>query len=69
MSHRLLDRKLDNALATGAQVIASANPGCLLQLGAGLRQRKSPVRVVHVVDLLAEAYQKAGGGVDHRLSE
>ncbi len=58
MSQELLERKLHHALATGAQVIASANPGCLLQLGAGLRQRRSLVRAVHIVDLLAEAYQK-----------
>jgi glycolate oxidase iron-sulfur subunit len=54
-SRRLQQRKLDNALATGAEVIATANPGCLLQLQSGLRERGSAVQVKHVVELLDEA--------------
>jgi glycolate oxidase iron-sulfur subunit len=54
-SRRLQQRKLDNALATGAQTIATANPGCLLQLQSGLRERGSAVQVKHVVELLDEA--------------
>ncbi len=50
----LRERKLAHALATGAEVIATANPGCLLHLQAGLRARGSPVRVEHVVTLLDE---------------
>jgi glycolate oxidase iron-sulfur subunit len=60
MAGALLDRKLDNALETGAQVIATANPGCLLQLQAGARGRGADVRVRHIVDLLDEAEQRAG---------
>ncbi len=58
-SQTLLERKLDNALATGADTIVTANPGCELQLQAGLRQRKAAVRVRHIVDLLDEAYGRA----------
>lgn len=54
-SRRLQQRKLDHALVTGASVIATANPGCLLQLASGLRERNSPVRVAHLVELLDEA--------------
>lgn len=54
-SRQLQQRKLDNALATGAGVIATTNPGCLLQLQAGLRARGSNVQVKHVVELLDEA--------------
>ncbi|HEY3111183.1 MAG TPA: heterodisulfide reductase-related iron-sulfur binding cluster, partial [Chloroflexota bacterium] len=54
-SGQLQRRKLDRALATGARVIATANPGCLLQLRAGLRERGSDVQVRHVVELLDEA--------------
>jgi glycolate oxidase iron-sulfur subunit len=54
-SGQLQARKLENALATGAQVIATANPGCLLQMRAGLKERGSDVRVAHVVELLDEA--------------
>jgi glycolate oxidase iron-sulfur subunit len=53
-SRRLQQRKLDNALATGADVIATANPGCLLHLQAGLRERGSRMEVKHIVQLLDE---------------
>ena len=56
MSMRLLDRKMDAVNATGAEIIATANPGCLLQLRAGVRVRGGKQRAVHVVELLDEAY-------------
>ena len=37
------------------QIIVTANPGCLLQLRAGLAERGSPVQVRHIVELLDEA--------------
>ena len=54
----LQDRKLDHLAATGAAVIATANPGCHLQLENGLQARGGPpARVAHPVVLLAEAYR------------
>jgi glycolate oxidase iron-sulfur subunit len=61
-SQRLLERKLANALETGADVIVSANPGCIMQLAGGLRAKGAkgrPVQVVHLMDLLDEAYRQA----------
>ena len=57
-SAKLLARKLDHLAATGAAVLASGNPGCLLQLEMGMRRdgRFAGVRVCHPVELLAEAY-------------
>ena len=60
MSDRLLDGRLDQIRETGADVVATANPGCMLQLERGVRQRGMNVRVCHVVDLLAEAYRSGG---------
>ena len=57
MSQRLLTRKMQHALATGAEVIISTNPGCMLQLQAGVRGAGAPVRVAHLVDLLDAAYR------------
>jgi glycolate oxidase iron-sulfur subunit len=59
-SAKLLARKLDHIAASGAAVVATGNPGCLLQLEQGLRAdpRLSHVRVCHPVELLAEAYQR-----------
>ncbi|HLH21256.1 MAG TPA: (Fe-S)-binding protein [Chloroflexota bacterium] len=54
-ARRLQQRKLDAALATDADVVATANPGCLLQLRAGLAARGSRVQVRHVVELLDAA--------------
>jgi glycolate oxidase iron-sulfur subunit len=44
--------------ATGASVIVTANPGCMLQLQAGVRLHGSGQRVMHVVELLDLAYRK-----------
>jgi glycolate oxidase iron-sulfur subunit len=57
MAGRLLERKVDHVLSTGASVVATGNPGCLLQVMNGLRERGANVRVAHPVTLLAEAYR------------
>lgn len=59
MANALLARKLANAAATGASVIATANPGCLLQLQAGVARRGEQTLICHVVDLLDEAERRA----------
>jgi len=46
------DRKVRNVLATAPDIVASGNPGCLLQLRSGLRLAGSPVPVVHLVELV-----------------
>jgi glycolate oxidase iron-sulfur subunit len=70
LSSRLQERKLDRALATGAQVIVTANPGCLLQLESGLARRGARgVRVRHIADLLDETYRRGGAAAkDRRVS-
>ena len=61
MSLRVLDDKMDDVASTGAETIATANPGCMMQLEAGLRRHKLPGRVVHIVELLDESYRAEGG--------
>jgi glycolate oxidase iron-sulfur subunit len=57
MSRRILDEKMDDLLATGAELVVSANPGCQIQLEAGLRARgRTDVAVRHLAELIAEAY-------------
>jgi glycolate oxidase iron-sulfur subunit len=63
MSRRLLARKIANIMASGATCIASANPGCTLQLQAGLRAAGRPIEVVHPVELLDRAYRAEGFSV------
>jgi glycolate oxidase iron-sulfur subunit len=57
LSMSMLKRKMDLAAATGAEVILTANPGCLLQLRAGARMFGRGQRVAHVVEILDQAYR------------
>ncbi len=57
MSAALLERKLGHLAATGAEVVATGNPGCAVQIEAGLRRRGATARVEHPVSLLAAAYR------------
>jgi glycolate oxidase iron-sulfur subunit len=56
MSERLGQRKLNNILATGADVVATGNVGCILQIARMVKERGSPIQIVHPVDLLDQAY-------------
>jgi len=55
MARRLLDAKLTRIAESGARVVAAANPGCLLQIAWGCRERGLDVTIVHPVELLARA--------------
>jgi glycolate oxidase iron-sulfur subunit len=57
MAAQLGNRKLDNAMATKADILITANPGCHLQLAGGLRRRGSSIRIRHIVEMLDEAYR------------
>ncbi len=59
MAMQILEKKMETAAHTGASIIATANPGCLLQLDAGARLFGKAQRVVHVVELLDQAYSSA----------
>ena len=56
MADRLLRRKIEHVLASRAEAIVTSNPGCILQIEKGLRDRGSPVRVLHLVEVLDRAY-------------
>lgn len=55
LSDRILERKIDALLRTGADVVATVCPACLMQLGYGLRRRGARMRAVHLVELLTRA--------------
>jgi glycolate oxidase iron-sulfur subunit len=57
MAGELLNRKLRHIRSTGATIVATGNPGCLLQLINGARSQGLRLRVVHPITLLAEAYR------------
>jgi glycolate oxidase iron-sulfur subunit len=57
MARDLARRKADNIVATGADCVVLANPGCEFQIAAELRRRGSKIKVVHLADFLAMASQ------------
>jgi glycolate oxidase iron-sulfur subunit len=58
MSRQILEHKMEAVEATGATIIATANPGCMLQLIAGVRLHGAKQRVMHVVELLDLSYRR-----------
>ncbi|MBM3217738.1 MAG: 4Fe-4S dicluster domain-containing protein [Candidatus Rokubacteria bacterium] len=56
MAARLLARKVGHVESTGAQAVVTANPGCILQIQQGLRERGRDVAVLHLVEILEKAY-------------
>jgi glycolate oxidase iron-sulfur subunit len=55
LAEQLLERKTARILETGASIVATGNPGCLLQIAKGLRERGAAIEVLHPVELLARA--------------
>ncbi|HZD18408.1 MAG TPA: (Fe-S)-binding protein [Actinomycetota bacterium] len=56
MSDALMREKAQAIASTGADVVASANPGCTMQIRAGLRAMGSMLEVLHPVEILDRAY-------------
>jgi glycolate oxidase iron-sulfur subunit len=60
MSQAVLQEKLTHVRDTGAAILATGNPGCQMQIGAGARQGGIALRVCHPIELLDESYRCAG---------
>ncbi len=60
ISRQLLEAKVTDIAATGADVVVVANPGCHMQIASGIRQAGLDIRVLHLVELLDEAYAAEG---------
>ncbi len=52
LSRKVLDRKMDNLARTGAELLVTSCPACIIHLSYGVRKRGLPVRVCHVSELL-----------------
>jgi len=70
MARRLLDRKVANIAATGAEIVAMGNPGCMAWIDTGLRSAGISTRVMHTIEVLDEAFGSirpaAAEASDHR---
>jgi len=60
MSRSILNEKLSHIRACGAEVLATGNAGCQMQIGAGARLEGLDLRVCHPIELLDESYARAG---------
>jgi glycolate oxidase iron-sulfur subunit len=62
MARAVLDLKLASFAAASPVpgIVATGNPGCLMQIGAGVRAAGLPIRVVHPVELLDQSYRVGG---------
>lgn len=62
MARAVLDLKLESFAAAEPipEVVVTGNPGCLMQIGAGVRAARLPIRVAHPVELLDESYRIGG---------
>lgn len=60
LSRRVLDEKLCNLKNSGAQVLATGNAGCQMQIGAGALLSGIDLKVCHPIELLDLAYEQAG---------
>lgn len=65
-SMRVLDSKMDAIRETGANVVATANPGCLMQMQYGAQRDDMPVKVKYITDLLDESYRLESNGASVR---
>ena len=54
ISSEILKKKLDNIEASGADILVTDCPGCVMQLSGGLDKRNSQIEVFHLVELLAQ---------------
>jgi len=60
MSQRVLKEKLDHVRETHASVLATGNPGCQMHIGAGACLSGMKLRVCHPIELVDQAYERAG---------
>jgi len=56
LSERILNRKMEMIKNSGVSAIVTTNPGCILQLQAGIRQQGLDIQVLHIATLLSKAY-------------
>jgi glycolate oxidase iron-sulfur subunit len=60
MSQRVLQEKLDHIKSTRAGILATGNPGCQMHIGAGACLSQMELKVCHPIELVDQAYERAG---------
>ncbi len=57
ISMQLLENKIKNIAETNAEIVATGNPGCLIQIDLGVKRHNLNMRVMHTVELLDLSYR------------
>jgi L-lactate dehydrogenase complex protein LldE len=57
VSQAMMDDKLRNVEASGAEFIVALDPGCLMNIGGGLVKRKSKIKSMHLIQVLTADYK------------
>jgi glycolate oxidase iron-sulfur subunit len=57
LSQEILERKMKHISETDADIVATGNPGCLLQIQLGIQKHGLPMKAMHPVNLLDYAYR------------
>jgi len=60
LSREVLDRKVKSILEAAPDIVATGNPGCIMQIGAGIAAARSNISVVHPIEILDRSYARAG---------
>lgn len=56
ISTAMAQQKIDHALETGAEYIVSTDASCLMHMDAYIRKQKLPIKVIHIIDVLASGW-------------
>jgi len=59
LAEDILARKIECIKKSGCDTVVTGNPGCILQIRYGLKEARSPVKVVHPIELVAKSYKGA----------
>lgn len=54
VSRSMMENKVNNIIASGADTVITCEPGCLMNIAGGLHQAGSNIRAMHIIDLLAK---------------
>lgn len=60
LAGRILEDKVRSVIESGAEALVTPNPGCMMQIGAGLREAGQNTPVMHPIELLDASYRKRG---------
>jgi glycolate oxidase iron-sulfur subunit len=65
LANRVLDRKIENVRKTGADILVTACPACMIQLAYGIRKHRLGVAVRHISQMISPNPQRPGPGKSH----